>query len=163
MLFIDFLSLYKLAFQMYTFIIMKISKSQENHIQTIFYHNRVFIILYSLYCGCCHVYFCCDVTTASPFLSYHVYIPSVIHFRKRIYFHFICLYTLFAASVHYKSSPKKGNPCVKFFPQLPFQNSPIVRENWDPGNTGLLYPYHTMTDHVPCCNDGKKLGSNLIK
>lgn len=44
-----FLSLYKLAFQMYTFIIvMKTSKSQENHIQTIFYRNRVFIILYNL-------------------------------------------------------------------------------------------------------------------
>ncbi len=27
---------------------MKISKSQENHIQTIFYRNHVFIILYSL-------------------------------------------------------------------------------------------------------------------
>ncbi len=94
MLFIDFLSLYKLAFQMYTFIIMKISKSQENHIQTISYHNRVFIILYNLYCGYCHVYFCCDVTTASPFLSYHVYIPSVIHFKKGsifnlfVYIHF---------------------------------------------------------------------------
>ncbi len=43
-----FLSLYKLAFQMYTFIIMKISKSQENNIQTISYRNRVFIILYNL-------------------------------------------------------------------------------------------------------------------
>ncbi len=31
---------------MYTFIIMKISKSQENHIQTI-YRNRVFIMLAS--------------------------------------------------------------------------------------------------------------------
>ncbi len=29
-------------------IIMKISKSQENHIQTISYRNRVFIILYNL-------------------------------------------------------------------------------------------------------------------
>ncbi len=29
-----------------------ISKSQENHIQTISYRNRVFIIL--IYSGCCH-------------------------------------------------------------------------------------------------------------
>ncbi len=33
----------------YTFsIVMKISKSQENHIQTISCRNRVFIILYNL-------------------------------------------------------------------------------------------------------------------
>ncbi len=30
-----------------------------------------------------------------------------------------------------------------------------------PGNTGPLYPHHT-TDNLLCCDDGKKLGSNLI-
>ncbi len=30
-----------------------------------------------------------------------------------------------------------------------------------PGNTGPLYPHHT-TDNLPCFDDGKKLGSNLI-
>ncbi len=37
----------------------------------------------------------CDVTTASPFLSCQVYIPSIIHISKRIYFNFyLSIYTL---------------------------------------------------------------------
>ncbi len=35
----------------------------------------------------------CDVTTASPFLSCQVYIPSIIHISKRIYF-YLSIYTL---------------------------------------------------------------------
>ncbi len=38
---------------------------------------------------------CDDVTTASPFLSCQVYIPSIIHISKRIYFNFyLSIYTL---------------------------------------------------------------------
>ncbi len=37
----------------------------------------------------------CDVTTASPFLSCQVYIPSMIHISKMIYFNFyLSIYTL---------------------------------------------------------------------
>ncbi len=37
----------------------------------------------------------CDVTTVSPFLSCQVYIPSIIHISKRIYFNFyLSIYTL---------------------------------------------------------------------
>ncbi len=37
----------------------------------------------------------CDVTTASPFLSCQVYIPSIIYISKMIYFHFyLSIYTL---------------------------------------------------------------------
>ncbi len=37
----------------------------------------------------------CDVTTASPFLSYQLYIPSIIHISKMIYFNFyLSIYTL---------------------------------------------------------------------
>ncbi len=55
----------------------------------------------------------CDVTSASPFWSCqvaNVYIPSMIHISKRIYLIFICLYTIWAAAVDYKSSPKNRNP-----------------------------------------------------
>ncbi len=79
----------------------------KKHIQTIFYRTRVFIILI-IYSGCCHVYFCCVkaltymvwlkltlfVTTASQFLSCHVYILSIIHI-KIIYFQFyLSIHTL---------------------------------------------------------------------
>ncbi len=37
----------------------------------------------------------CDVTTASPFLSYQVYIHSIKHISKMIYFQFyLSIYTL---------------------------------------------------------------------
>ncbi len=37
----------------------------------------------------------CDVTAASLFLSCQVYIPSMIHISKRIYFNFyLSIYTL---------------------------------------------------------------------
>ncbi len=37
----------------------------------------------------------CDVTTAFPFLSCQVYITSIIHISKRIYFNFyLSIYTL---------------------------------------------------------------------
>ncbi len=45
----------------------------------------------------------CDVTTASPFLSCQVYIPSITHISKRIYLNFICLYTISAAAVIIKA------------------------------------------------------------
>ncbi len=71
----------------------------------------VCLLFYIIYSGCCHVYFCCvkaltcklcsethvvcDVTTASPFLSCQVYIPSIIRISKRIYFNFyLSIYTL---------------------------------------------------------------------
>ncbi len=66
----------------------------------------VCLLSYIICSGCCHVYFCCvvcsaethvvcDVTTASPFLSCQVYIPSMIHISKRIYFNFnFSIYTL---------------------------------------------------------------------
>ncbi len=91
-------SLFFIAVQMsisdvgYTFITYK------NYIQTISYRNRVFIIL--IYSGCCkslNMYALAEthivcVTTASPFLSCQMYIPSILHISKRIYFH-ICLST----------------------------------------------------------------------
>ncbi len=96
--------------------------SQENHIQTIFYRNHVFIILYNLQlllsclfllCKSCNTYalslaethFVC-VTTASLFLSCQVYIPGIIHISKRIYF---------LAAVHYKICPKDHNPRLCYF------------------------------------------------
>ncbi len=42
----------------------------------------------------------CDVTTASPFLSCQVYIPSIIHITKMLYLNLYCLYILWAAVVH---------------------------------------------------------------
>ncbi len=105
----------------------------------------------------------CDVTTVSPLLSCQVCIPSIIHISKRIYFIFVCLYTLWAAAVDYKSSPKNRNPRLcNFSRDCIFK---IAHEHLCcyPGNTGLLYPHHTMIDNLPRCDDGKKLGSNLIK
>ncbi len=71
---------------------------------------NVCLLSYIIYSGCCHVYFCCVktltcmlwlkltlfvITTASPFLSYHVYIPSIIHISKIIYLNFyLSIYTL---------------------------------------------------------------------
>ncbi len=104
----------------------------------------------------------CD-TTASTLLSCQVYIPSIIHISKRIYLIFICLYTLWAAAVDYKSSPKNRNPRLcKFFRDciLKIAHGHLCRY---PGNIGSLYPHHTMIDNLPCCDDGKWLGSNLIK
>ncbi len=51
----------------------------------------------------------CDVTSASLFLSCQVYIPSMINISKRIYFIFICLYTIWAAAVDYKSTLAQKN------------------------------------------------------
>ncbi len=87
----------------------------------------------------------CD-TTASPFLSCQVYIPSIIHISKRIYFLFFFFF-FYIVYIHF------GRPgyIIK------------VAQNRDPGNTGSLYPYHTMIDNLPHYDDGRKLGSNLIK
>ncbi len=41
----------------------------------------------------------CDVTTASPFLRYQVYIPSIMHSNKMIYFHFyLSIYMLYTCT-----------------------------------------------------------------
>ncbi len=132
-----------------------------------------------MYSGCCHVYFAvlyavaetrvvCDVTSVSPFWSCQVYIPSMIHISKRIYFHFFCLYTLWAATVDYKVARKPATHGSVIFPATVFQNSPghlclCVCHSRYPGNTGSLYAQHTLIDNLPRCDDGKKLGSNLIK
>ncbi len=51
----------------------------------------------------------CDVTTASPWLSCQVYITSIIHISKRIYFNFyLSIYTLGGRGTLYKSSPKQN-------------------------------------------------------
>ncbi len=104
----------------------------------------------------------CDVT-ASLFLSCQVYIPSIIHIKKLSILIFICLYTLWAAAVDYKSSPKNRNPQLCNFSRdciFKIAHSHLCRA---PGNTGSLYPHHTMIDNLPRCDDGKKLGSNLTK
>ncbi len=112
---------------------------------------------------------CDDVTSASPFWSCQVYIPSMIHISKRIYLIFICLYTLWAAAVNYKSSPKNRNPRLcNFSRDCIFKIAHghlclCVCHSRYPGNTGSLYAHHTLTDNLPRCDDGKKLGSNLIK
>ncbi len=69
----------------------------------------------------------CDVTTTSPFLSCQVYIQSIIHISKRIYFSFICLHTLLAAVIHYKSSQKKANHGSVIFPATVFYKLQIVQ------------------------------------
>ncbi len=49
-------------------------------------------------------------------------------------------HTLWAAAVHYISSPKKPQPtALSFFPRLYFQNSPLVRGKTP---TCSLYPFH---------------------
>ncbi len=82
---------------------------------------------------------------------------------------FICLYTLWAAAVDYKSSPKNRNPRLCNFSRdciLKIAHGHLclcVCHSRYPGNTGSLYAHHTLTDNLPRCDDGKKLGSNLIK
>ncbi len=72
MLFIAFYIAAKMSISDVSYI-----SSQEHHIETISYRNRVFII-YIMYSGCCHVYSAvlyalaethvvCVVTRASPF------------------------------------------------------------------------------------------------
>ncbi len=107
-------------------------------------------------------HFVCDVTSASPFWSCQVYIPSMIHISKRIILTFICLYTLWAAEVDYKSSPKNATLGSVIFPALYLQiATPTCAIAATPGNTGSLYAHHTL-DNLPRCDDGKKLGSNLM-
>ncbi len=84
-------------------------------------------------------------------------------------FIFICLYTLWAAAVYYKSSPKTRNPRLcNFSRECIFKIAHehlclCVCHSRYPGNTGSLYAHHTLTDNLLRCEDGKKLGSNLIK
>ncbi len=69
---------------------------------------------------------------------------------------FICLYTLWAAAVYYKSSPKKCNPRLcNFSRDCIFK----IAQHW----FAVTYPHHTTIDNLPRCDDGKKLGSKLIK
>ncbi len=151
--------------------------SQENHIQTISYRNRVFIILYNLrwllsclflLCKSLNMYaladthVVCDVTTASPFLSGQEYIPSIIHISKRIYLNFcLSIYTLGGRGT-LKVAQKTRNPWLCNFSHdciFKIAHGHLCRY---PGNTGSLYPHHTIIDNLPCCNDRKKLVSNLI-
>ncbi len=49
-----------------------------------------------------------DVTTVSPWLSCQVYIPSIIHISKRIYFHFyLPIYTLGGRGTLYNPKSEK--------------------------------------------------------
>ncbi len=106
---------------------------------------------------------------ASPFWSCQVYIPSMIHILEKSIFIFICLYTLCAAAVDYKSSPKTRNRRLCNFSRdcifkIAHEHLCLcVCHSRYPGNTVSLYAHHTLTDNLPRCDDGKKLGSNLIK
>ncbi len=93
----------------------------------------------------------------------------------------ICLYTLWAAAVDYKSTlaQKNRNPRLCNFsrdcifkiahahlcryPDNTGSRYPGNTGSRYPGNTGSLYAHHTLIDNLPRCDDGKKLGSNLIK
>ncbi len=118
------------------------------HLRKITYKYPIVIVCLLYDSGCCHVYFCCVkaitcmlwlkltlfvmFTTASPFLSCQVYIPSITHITKRIYFHCICLYTLWAAVAHY--SPKNRNPRLcNFSSDCIFKIAHLCRY---PDNTG---------------------------
>ncbi len=93
------------------FYAAKISISDVHiHLKKITYKPYPIVIVclwsYIIYSGCCHVYFCCVVCSGwnsrylwcynrLSFLSCQVCIPSIIHFSKRIYFHFyLSIYTL---------------------------------------------------------------------
>ncbi len=101
---------------------------QENHIQTIFYRNCAFIILYDLWllsclfllCKCLNMYapaethiVCVKTAFISLFLSGQVYIPSIIHISKRIYFQFyLSIYTLGGRGTLYTEHNYKCNTFV---------------------------------------------------
>ncbi len=141
------------------------------------------LLFYIIYSGCCHVYFCCVVCCGwnsrclwwcykrAPLRSevarytFQVWYTLV----KGSIFIFICLYTLWAATVDYKSSPKTRNPRLCNFSRdcifkIAHEHLCLcVCHSRYPGNAGSLYAHHTLTDNLPHCDDGKKLGSNLIK
>ncbi len=129
------------------------------------------LLSYIIYSGCCHVYFCCVVCSGWNSRCLWCYnrlsalkLPGIHTFQ--VWYTlvkgsiFICLYTLWAAAVDYKSSPKNHNPRLcNFSRDCIFK----ITHSHYPGNTGSLYTHHTLIDNLPRCDDGKKLGSNLIK
>ncbi len=128
----------------------------------------MFIILYNLWLLSCLFLLCKSlnmhalaetyvvcVTTASPFLSCQVYITSIIHISKRIYFQFYL-------SIHfgwpqYIIKVAQNNATHGSVIRLYVQNSRLLCRS--PGNTAL-YPHHT-TD-TSTLRWHKKLESNLI-
>ncbi len=107
-------------------------------IQTIFYRNRLFIILYNLWLLSCLFLLCKSlnmytltethvvcVTTASPFLSCQVYIPSIIHISKRIYFNlYLSIYTLGGCG------RLKVAQINMYFQNSPGPLVPLPRQHW---------------------------------
>ncbi len=138
------------------------------------------LLSYIIYSGCCHVYFCC-VKPCMLWLKLTLFVMLHAPLRSEVarctfqvwytlvkgsILIFICLYTLWAAAVDYKSSPKKRNPRLcnfsrdwifKIAHRQPLEPQPL------PWQHRSLYPHHTLIDNLPRCDDGKKLGSNLIK
>ncbi len=127
MLFIAFYIAAKMSISDVSYIFIS-RKSHRNHILV----NRVFII-FIIYSGCCHVILflvLCKALYAlaktrclwclqAPLRSEvaRCVHPSMIHIVKGSILIFICLYTLWAAAVDYKSSPKTATLgsviCVK--------------------------------------------------
>ncbi len=117
---------------------------------------------YIIYSGCClvyyvliyyvkcYVYFCCvkaltcrlwlklmlfQMLQPPLFLSCQVYIPSIIHLSKRIYFQFYL--STYALGGHYKSSLKNRNPRLcNFSRNCIFKIAHLLC--CYPGNTGSL-------------------------